>query len=118
VSELREGKALDRGLVIQLAVTASALVLARQISMFWLAFVAVILAVLVGRDGLRRLWHSTVARIWRGRGRVRRRPAAGIVLADWTAVVPQFLLIVAYSVVFVAFVVWLLGGRLPDLDPN
>jgi hypothetical protein len=64
VSELREGKAPDRGLVIQLGVAASALVLARQISMFWLAFVAVILAVLVGRDALRRLWHSAVARIW------------------------------------------------------
>jgi hypothetical protein len=30
---------------------------------------------------------------------------------DWTSVVPQFLLIAAYGVVFVAFVVWLLGGR-------
>jgi hypothetical protein len=30
---------------------------------------------------------------------------------DWTSVVPQFLLIAAYSVVFVAFMVWLLGGR-------
>jgi hypothetical protein len=30
---------------------------------------------------------------------------------DWTSIVPQFLLIAAYSVVFVAFVVWLLGGR-------
>jgi hypothetical protein len=30
---------------------------------------------------------------------------------DWTSVIPQFLLIAAYSVVFVAFMVWLLGGR-------
>src|SRR5438876_789286 len=30
---------------------------------------------------------------------------------DWTSVVPQFLLIAAYSVVFVALTVWLLGGR-------
>jgi hypothetical protein len=30
---------------------------------------------------------------------------------DWTSIVPQFLLIAAYSLVFVAFVVWLLGGR-------
>ena len=32
---------------------------------------------------------------------------------DWTSIVPQFLLIAAYAVVFVAFVVWLLGGRSP-----
>ena len=32
---------------------------------------------------------------------------------DWTSIVPQFLLVVAYSAVFVVFMVWLLGGRLP-----
>ena len=64
VSELREGKAPDRGLVVQLGVAAAALVLARQISMFWLAFIALILAVLLGKDALRRLWGSTIARVW------------------------------------------------------
>jgi Predicted membrane protein (DUF2142) len=63
VSELRAGKEPDRGLVIQLGIAASALVLARQISMFWLAFIALILAALLGRDALRRLWRSS-ARIW------------------------------------------------------
>jgi hypothetical protein len=63
VSELRGGKEPDRGLVIQLGIAASALVLARQISMFWLAFIALILAALLGRDALRRLWRSS-ARIW------------------------------------------------------
>jgi hypothetical protein len=33
---------------------------------------------------------------------------------DWTSIVPQFLLIGAYSVVFVAYIVWLLGGRSPE----
>jgi hypothetical protein len=37
---------------------------------------------------------------------------------DWTSVVPQFLLIGAYAVVFVAFVVWLLGGRSPALQTD
>ena len=32
---------------------------------------------------------------------------------DWTPVVPQFLLIAAYILVFVAFMVWMLGGRSP-----
>ena len=32
---------------------------------------------------------------------------------DWSSIVPQFLLVVAYSAVFVVFVVWLLGGRSP-----
>jgi Predicted membrane protein (DUF2142) len=64
VSELRAGKEPDRGVVIQLGVAASALVLARQISMFWLTFIALILAALLGRDALRRLWRSTSARIW------------------------------------------------------
>src|SRR5205085_234007 len=40
VSQLRERKEPDRGLVVQLGIAASALVLARQISMFWLAFIA------------------------------------------------------------------------------
>src|SRR3989442_1109262 len=48
VSELRAGKEPDRGLVIPLGIAASALVLARQISMFWLAFIALILAALLG----------------------------------------------------------------------
>jgi Predicted membrane protein (DUF2142) len=64
VSELRAGKDPDRGLVIQLGIAASALVLARHISMFWLALIAVILAALLGRNALRRLWRSTSPRIW------------------------------------------------------
>ena len=64
VSELRAGKEPDRGLVVQLGIAASTLVLARQISMFWLAFIALILAALLGKDALRRLWRSTSARIW------------------------------------------------------
>jgi uncharacterized membrane protein len=64
VSELRDGKEPDRGLVIQLGVAASALVLARQISMFWLALTALILAGLVGKDAIRRLYRSGTARIW------------------------------------------------------
>src|SRR5437660_9255114 len=64
VSELREGKEPARGLVIQLGIAASALVLARQISRFWLAFIALILAALLGREALCRLWRSTSARIW------------------------------------------------------
>jgi hypothetical protein len=64
VSELRQGKEPDRGLVIQLGIAASALVLARQISMFWLALTALILAGLLGRDALRRLYRLTMARIW------------------------------------------------------
>jgi hypothetical protein len=64
VSELRRGQDPDRGLVIQLGVAAAALVLARQISMFWLAFIVVIFAALLGADPLRRLWRSTAARVW------------------------------------------------------
>jgi hypothetical protein len=64
VSELRAGKEPDRSLVIQLGIAASTLVLARQISMFWLALIALILAALLGRDALRRLWRSTSTRIW------------------------------------------------------
>src|SRR2546421_5202820 len=64
VSGPRAGKEPDRGLVIQLGIAASALVLARQISMFWLAFLALILAALLGKDALRRLWRTTSARVW------------------------------------------------------
>ena len=64
VSEMRRGTEPDRGLVIQLGVSAAGLVLARQISMFWLAFIALTFAVLLGRDALRRLWRSTAARVW------------------------------------------------------
>ncbi len=64
VSELRAGKPPDRGLVVQLGVAASALVLARQISMFWVAFIALILAGILGKDALRRLWRSSLARVW------------------------------------------------------
>lgn len=64
VAELRDGKAPDRGLVVQLGIAASALVLARQISMFWLAFIALILAGIVGKDALIRLWRFPLARLW------------------------------------------------------
>jgi hypothetical protein len=64
VTELRRATELDRGLVTQLGIAAAALVLARQISMFWLAFIALILAALVGTNALRPLWRSTVARVW------------------------------------------------------
>jgi hypothetical protein len=64
VSELRAGKEPDRGLVIQLGIAASAFVLARQISMFWLALTALILAGLLGRDAFRRLFRSGTARVW------------------------------------------------------
>jgi hypothetical protein len=29
----------------------------------------------------------------------------------WTSIVPQFLLILAYAIAYVALIVWLLGGR-------
>src|SRR5262249_60324346 len=61
VSELRAGKPPDRGLVVQLGIAASALVLARQISMFWLAFIALILAAILGRAALLRLWRAPAA---------------------------------------------------------
>lgn len=64
VSELREGKEPDRGLVLQLGIAASALVLARQISMFWLALAALILGGILGKDAVRRLYRSSTARIW------------------------------------------------------
>lgn len=64
VSELRRGEEPERGLVTQLGVAAAALVLARQISMFWLAFIALVVAALLGADALRRLWRSTAARVW------------------------------------------------------
>jgi Predicted membrane protein (DUF2142) len=64
VSKLREGKGPDRGLVIQLGIAASSLVLARQISMFWLGFIALILAGILGKEPLRRLWRTSIARIW------------------------------------------------------
>src|SRR5262249_39763601 len=64
VAEMRAGKPPDRGLVIQLGIAASALVLARQISMFWLAFVAVILAGILGREALLRVWRTPLARLW------------------------------------------------------
>ncbi len=64
VSEMRRGEAPARGLVIQLGVSAAALVLARQISMFWLALIALIFAALLGRNALQRLWRSTAARVW------------------------------------------------------
>jgi hypothetical protein len=64
VSELRRGEGPDRGLVIQLGIAASALVLSRQISMFWLALIGLILAGLLGRDALGRLARSATARIW------------------------------------------------------
>jgi hypothetical protein len=64
VWELRQGKQPDRSLVTQLGIAAAALVLARQISMFWLAFIALILAALLGADALRRVWRSSTARIW------------------------------------------------------
>ncbi len=63
VSELREGKSPDRGLVTQLGIAASAFVLARQTSMFWFGLMAVIFACLLGRDALHRLWQSAAARI-------------------------------------------------------
>src|SRR5262249_6481042 len=43
------------------------------------------------------------------------RPVFYLLHPDWTSIVPQFLLIVAYGVVFTAFVVRLLGGRSPTL---
>jgi hypothetical protein len=64
VCELRAGKPPDRGLVVQLGIAASALVLARQISMFWLAFIAVILAGILGKEALFRLWRVPLARLW------------------------------------------------------
>src|SRR5262249_58200633 len=64
VSELRAGKPPDRALVVQLGIAASALVLARQISMFWLAFVAIVLAGILGKDALLRLWRAPLARLW------------------------------------------------------
>jgi hypothetical protein len=63
VAELRRGAAPDRGLVTQLGVSAAVLVLSRQISMFWLALIALIFAGLLGRDAIRRLWQATVARV-------------------------------------------------------
>lgn len=64
VAELREGKSPGRGLVTQLGVAATAFVLARQTSMFWLGLVGLILVCLLGRDALHRLWRSTTARVW------------------------------------------------------
>ena len=64
VWELREGKNPSRGLVLQLGVAASALVLARQISMLWLAITALILGGLLGKDELRRLSQLAAARVW------------------------------------------------------
>jgi hypothetical protein len=64
VSEMRDGKEADRGLVTQLGIAASALVLARQISMLWLALIGVILAALLGKEALRRLFRATTARVW------------------------------------------------------
>ncbi len=64
VSELRQGREPDRALVVQLGVSAAALVLARQISMFWLVFIALIFVALLGKDALRRLSKSTAARVW------------------------------------------------------
>ncbi len=64
VFELRAGAEPSRGLVTQLGVAASALVLSRQISMLWLALIALILAGLMGKDALRRLSRTTDARVW------------------------------------------------------
>jgi hypothetical protein len=64
VAEVRTGDPPDPRLVTQLGVSAAAFVLARQTSMFWLALVGLIVAGLLGRDALRRLWQSTTARIW------------------------------------------------------
>jgi hypothetical protein len=64
VWELRQGKQPDRGLVTALGIAASALVLSRQISMFWVALIGVILAGLLGKDALLRLARSGTARIW------------------------------------------------------
>ena len=66
VAELRAGKGPDHGLVIQCGTAASALVLARGISMFWLAAIALVLMALLGRDALDRLWRSATARVWGG----------------------------------------------------
>lgn len=66
VSELRAGREPDRGLVTQLGIAGSVLVLARQNSMLWLVLMALTFAGLMGRDALRRLARSTVARLWAG----------------------------------------------------
>jgi len=66
VSELRGGSAPDPGLVTQLGIAGSVLVLARQNSMLWLALIALVLAGLMGRDALRHLFRSTVVRVWAG----------------------------------------------------
>jgi hypothetical protein len=64
VSEMRRGQDPDDSLVIQLGVAAAALVLARQISMLWLAFIVAILAAILGVDRLRLLLRSNHARVW------------------------------------------------------
>jgi Predicted membrane protein (DUF2142) len=64
VSEVRRGYKPDHGLVAQLGIAASALVLSRQISMFWLALIALILAGLLGKEALGRLARSVTARGW------------------------------------------------------
>jgi Predicted membrane protein (DUF2142) len=64
VWELRRGRLPDRGLVTAVGISASALVLSRQISMFWVALIASILAGLLGINALRRLARSATARIW------------------------------------------------------
>jgi hypothetical protein len=64
VFELRRGRELDAGLVAQLGIAAAAFVLARQISMFWLAFIVAIFVAILGTDRLRPLLRSTAARVW------------------------------------------------------
>ncbi len=66
VSELRAGRDPDPGLVTQLGIAGSVLVLARQNSMLWLALMTLIFVGLMGRDALRRLSRATVARVWAG----------------------------------------------------
>jgi len=64
IGELRRGEPPDRGLVSQLGIAASAFVLSRQISMFWIAIIGVIFASLLGMDELRRLSRAVAARAW------------------------------------------------------
>jgi hypothetical protein len=64
VSNLRVGSRPDRSLVTSLGISASAFVLSRQSSMFWLGVIVIFLAWLAGIGRVRLLARSTAARIW------------------------------------------------------
>jgi hypothetical protein len=64
VTELRRGAVPDARLVTQLGIAAAAFALSRQTSMFWLALIGLIVAGLLGANGVRKLWRTTTARVW------------------------------------------------------